>query len=96
MSNKPRALTSREDAEAFMRTPGFLARFRRAKEDVIRADERHRIVVALRHHGHARDSTDFYEAADFIERRPSGHPIQAAAAMRHLRVPDVRRRTARG
>ena len=64
-----RPLTSREHAEAFMRTPGFLARFRRARTDVIRADERRRIVVALRHHGHAREGTDFYEAADFIERR---------------------------
>ena len=33
------------------------------------AQERERIVTALRHHGHPGDSTAFYEAADFIEKR---------------------------
>lgn len=60
---------SGDEIQAYLKTPLFRRRFRKAQNDMIRADERERIVKALRHHGHATDSTAFYEAADFIERR---------------------------
>lgn len=62
---------SADEARAYMETDEFKRRFADAQRDMIRADERRRIVDALRHHGHVGDGTALYEAADFIERRLS-------------------------
>lgn len=64
--------TSREEALAYMETGEFRKRFAVAQADAIRMDERRRIAIALRHHGHPEGGTGFYEAAAFIERRLGG------------------------
>lgn len=72
MPDSPSAkFESADEAHAYVQTDEFKRAFADAQRNVIRADERRRIVDALRHHGHAGEGIGFYEAADFIERRLS-------------------------